>query len=195
MQGIRSLYPGSWTAVADPSEFPSAIPETWRQHPDFRIQLSSRGRARTEDGSIIPLQRSGLPNKDGRHYIQVHVPGKGPEHLSRLIWRTFFYWIPDGHHVDHIDFNPENNHLWNLQLLTAAENCRRQRGRRRVIRATYDDTTVIRCLVYYHDCGYSVYRICQEQGFPNRTVSRWVKGQCQPARRLLAFLYPTRVAA
>ena len=42
--------------------------------------------------------------------------------LSRLYYVWFIQDIPDGYDVDHIDNNPFNNNLENLQLLTRAEN-------------------------------------------------------------------------
>lgn len=42
--------------------------------------------------------------------------------LSRLVYVWFIEDIPDGCVVDHIDNNPENNKLDNLQLLTIKDN-------------------------------------------------------------------------
>lgn len=42
--------------------------------------------------------------------------------LSRLVYETFIGNVPDGFQIDHIDNNPQNNRLDNLQLLTPSEN-------------------------------------------------------------------------
>ncbi len=43
-------------------------------------------------------------------------------YIHRLIWESFFGKIPKGMEIDHIDNNPRNNNLDNLQLLTRREN-------------------------------------------------------------------------
>ena len=100
---------------------------------------------KSDDGYII--KRTGILNgfkKDlitrectlhnfvGKHHygqdksykgIAISVNGKPKVILvSRLLYVWFIEDIPDGYDVDHIDNNPFNNSLSNLQLLTRAEN-------------------------------------------------------------------------
>lgn len=42
--------------------------------------------------------------------------------VHRLVWSAFNGDIPERYEIDHIDNNPENNCLFNLQLLTRMEN-------------------------------------------------------------------------
>ena len=46
--------------------------------------------------------------------------------LHRLVWAWHNGEVPDGYEVDHIDNNPFNNSLDNLQLLTTLENRRKR---------------------------------------------------------------------
>ena len=46
--------------------------------------------------------------------------------LGRLIYAWFFGEVPEGMSVDHIDNDPMNNRLENLQLLTPAQNLRKK---------------------------------------------------------------------
>lgn len=45
--------------------------------------------------------------------------------LSRLVWSAFNDEIPAGFEIDHIDNDPANNCLFNLQLLTHSENIKK----------------------------------------------------------------------
>ena len=55
--------------------------------------------------------------------IQMNYLGKGYAFpLSRVIYAWFKGDIPDGYVVDHIDNNPFNNNIDNLQLLSIEEN-------------------------------------------------------------------------
>lgn len=60
---------------------------------------------------------------EGRKYF---TPGHadrmaGVEDLHREVWKREVGPIPDGWHVHHIDFDPSNNHVSNLQCLAPPE--------------------------------------------------------------------------
>lgn len=44
------------------------------------------------------------------------------QYVHRLVWKTFRGEIPEGYEIDHIDAEPSNNRIENLQLLTRREN-------------------------------------------------------------------------
>jgi hypothetical protein len=44
------------------------------------------------------------------------------QYIHRLVYETFVDEIPDGYEIDHVDGNPSNNNLSNLQLVTRKEN-------------------------------------------------------------------------
>lgn len=46
--------------------------------------------------------------------------------VSRLVYESFNCKIPDGYQVDHINNNPQDNRLQNLQLLTCSENIKKK---------------------------------------------------------------------
>ena len=51
------------------------------------------------------------------------APQKGQLHyVHRLVWETFVGEIPEGKEIDHIDGNPQNNNVDNLQVITRREN-------------------------------------------------------------------------
>jgi len=43
-------------------------------------------------------------------------------YIHRIMWETYKGEIPQGMTVDHIDNNPKNNHISNLQLMTQSQN-------------------------------------------------------------------------
>jgi len=47
--------------------------------------------------------------------------------LSRIIYAYFCGEVPEGYHVDHKDNNPNNNSIWNLQILTPSDNNRKKK--------------------------------------------------------------------
>ena len=53
------------------------------------------------------------------------TPKKVAFTVSRLVWTAFNGTIPEGMVIDHIDCNPLNNNLENLQCITSSENIKR----------------------------------------------------------------------
>jgi len=63
--------------------------------------------------------------KDGRHTVvhyDTETKSRRTQVYSRYLWEQHNGPIPKGLHVDHIDSDPHNNDISNLQLLTQAEN-------------------------------------------------------------------------
>ena len=61
---------------------------------------------------------------NGKCYIETengHYRGNNGKFIHRVIWEYFNSEIPKGYVVHHIDFNPANNDISNLTLLTYSE--------------------------------------------------------------------------
>ena len=71
------------------------------------IEVVGEGRVKL-DGFVY------YQHKNSGHYI-THIC------LHRLIWNYFYGEIPDGLEIHHKDFNPANNDITNLKMLTPAE--------------------------------------------------------------------------
>lgn len=96
----------------------------------------ARGNSRTEDRKIkkIIWEKNNVCKhkytSDKQYPIIVF--SKGPEEgplclpVSRLVYAWHYGIVPEGMVVDHIDNNPFNNSLDNLQLLTDEENNRKR---------------------------------------------------------------------
>ena len=99
------------------------VAEEWRPvAEDNRYQVSSAGRVRGQNGSIL------RPGDNGAGYCQVSIAGK-QRYVHRLVALAF---IPpeDGRScVDHVDGNPKNNAAGNLRWATRSENLHNQKTR------------------------------------------------------------------
>ena len=95
--------------------------EIWSQFRDFNYMVSTLGRVKNSSGKII---KDNPKNKHSK-YRRIHLSKNGKKFyffVHRLVWEAFNGPIPEGYQVNHIDENPENNCLSNLNLLTPKEN-------------------------------------------------------------------------
>ena len=93
--------------------------EIWKEYPyDKRYQVSNLGRFKSIKGDIMK-QRI-----DSQNYLCIGL-GKIKARSHIFIAETFLSHIRCGHKivVDHIDNNPQNNRVDNLQLVTHRVNC------------------------------------------------------------------------
>ena len=66
----------------------------------------------------------GKINKSGYHTVGLYKNKKYVEKMvHRLVYETFFDKIPFGMQINHIDGKKLNNHILNLEVVTASENC------------------------------------------------------------------------
>ena len=89
-----------------------------------------------ENGNIINIVKK-VPMKGNLNYygylkvcVRKHC-GKYKTMLShRFIWECFNGIIPEGKVIDHINNEKQDNHLFNLQLLTQQQNCKKSANNR-----------------------------------------------------------------
>lgn len=138
--------------------------EIWRDIPDYEglYQASNLGRVRNGKGAILK------PHTYSYNHQQVTLyKNKKPHFLiiARVIWETFVGPIPEGMQVNHIDENPTNNALSNLNLLTPRENSnwgtRNQRIGPKISKALkgkqlYDDNPKAKTIMEYNKNGVPV---------------------------------------
>lgn len=75
-----------------------------------------------KDGSLKKARKSPL----GYYRIKLWNKNRNKTFtLSKLVAEAFIGKIPEGYVVDHIDCNPENNYVTNLQIITYSENSKR----------------------------------------------------------------------
>lgn len=62
---------------------------------------------------------------DKRGYWLGHIPGaKSPIRLHRYVWEFYNGPIPAGYDIHHIDHNPDNNEIENLQMVLEGEHAK-----------------------------------------------------------------------
>lgn len=82
-----------------------------------------------EDGNVYSLKygkiRKMKPKSTNDGYLFVNLWKNGeqqPCRINRFIWQCINGEIPDGYHIDHLDFNRQNNCIGNLLARPASEN-------------------------------------------------------------------------
>lgn len=106
--------------------------EVWKKIPGFGdwYEASNLGGIRSRRYNKVKALR---PHKNKQGYSKAilftgegrwgGVKGAGKcVSVHRAVWEAFYGPIPAGMEVDHIDHDPTNNRLANLQLLTPREN-------------------------------------------------------------------------
>ena len=88
-----------------------------------------------KDGQVYNEFGRKLGSKDKQGYIKIGISSGSRANIKqwlahRWIWTQVNGDIPNGYDVDHIDFNPSNNNIDNLQLVTRQQHRdrRKQKG-------------------------------------------------------------------
>jgi hypothetical protein len=99
------------------------------------------------------------------------------QYIHRLVWEAFVGEIPKGMTIDHIDGNPNNNNLNNLQLLSSRDNTIRHYNRdgnrylrkeRDAMIKAYEELKTYTLVAKKFDCAVSsVYRVIKNIKFPS----------------------------
>lgn len=95
--------------------------EIWKIIDEFpNYQISNLGNIKNSKGKILK------PHANKKGYLYVCLSKKCKLHncqIHRLVAKAFIENPLNKPCVNHIDFNPSNNHLENLQWVTHSENC------------------------------------------------------------------------
>ena len=110
----------------------SDINELWKHVPgyDYKYMVSSLGRVKSCQSGIWLMM---TPVVSNRCYYQIGLTVSGKRTIHRLhqvVAMAFLNHIPNGKRsicVDHIDNDPLNNRLDNLQIITHRENTSKDR--------------------------------------------------------------------
>lgn len=96
--------------------------EQWMIIPDYPLySISSCGRVKNNKTNRL------LHLDEHQKYVRIQFNNKKHYYVHRLVYCVFHNdYNLEGYVVDHIDNNPKNNNLQNLQKITQQENCLRQ---------------------------------------------------------------------
>lgn len=93
------------------------------------FSLSSKGLASAKPGYGL---RGETCRKTGGFWKYAHMPNFGNIPCHKAVYWAWKGAVPAGRQIDHIDGNPLNNHIDNLEAVTPAENIRRAKRLRRL---------------------------------------------------------------
>ena len=104
--------------------------EEWRPVVGYegRYEVSNFGRVKSLDYNHTGKEGIMKPKSNDRGYLYISLcknRKKKSYQVHQLIMRAFVGECPEGHQVDHIDWNPRNNRLENLRYIPAKENASR----------------------------------------------------------------------
>lgn len=148
--------------------------ENWKKFRDSYYDVSSHGRVRSPKKILRPYL-----NGKGRLLVDLRsVFGKCYQ-VHRLVAEVFIGVCPSGMQVNHIDGNPANNHLLNLEYVTAKENMRHAiknglRYRCKIIEFKNNREEIFSLL----SIGLNQYEVADVVGCTQSHVSRVSRGLC-----------------
>lgn len=96
-----------------------------KDYPNYSI--TNKGSVISHRGLTDKILKPQIASQSKKGYQQVRLfneeYNKGRlQYIHRLVYETFVGEIPEGFEIDHINGNPRNNNLYNLQLVTRKEN-------------------------------------------------------------------------
>ena len=106
--------------------------ESWKDIPDYEgfYEVSNMGNVRSVDrevwnGRNFFIRKGKTISQTNGNYKQLHLCKEGvvkKHYVHRLVLQAFTEPIPDKPFCNHIDKDPYNNHLSNLEWVSALEN-------------------------------------------------------------------------
>lgn len=112
------------------------IKEVWKDIPDYEgyYQVSNCGRVKSLERRLCRKTFIMTQTVNNRGYLRGKTTKQGKSRtvdMHKIIATSFLNHKPDGHNkiIDHIDFDPLNNTVSNLQEISNRENCSKDQWR------------------------------------------------------------------
>ena len=141
--------------------------EVWKQIPMYPTYAASNlGRIKNIKKDTIMAQKANDPTRDYQRVCISYQNKPYTKKIARLVWAAF-NGCECEQTINHIDGDPKNNHVDNLECISIKENC----GKRNIYRKKenkYGLTDEIRkqILTYYLNKEKSVWKLAQEYNIP-----------------------------
>lgn len=142
--------------------------EIWKQIPMFPTYAASNlGRIKNINKDKIMTQKE---NDITREYQRVALSYKNKPYnkkVARLVWAAFNGGECE-QTINHIDGNPRNNHINNLECISNQENCAKKNiYRKRTNKYNLDDDKKREILQQYLNGEKSIWKLAVENGIPS----------------------------
>lgn len=156
----------------------------WKQIKDIpKLEINEEGEVRN-----IRTKKIRTQYYTPTGYAQIRVKENYKEkyyYVHRLVYQTFNGEIPSDKEINHIDGNPKNNSLNNLEIITHQENC--------IHRSTLKNNSTKKIEVRYlngETKKFNSRKECAEYyQIDESTVRDYMKSNCTPRRKIQAEFY------
>lgn len=142
--------------------------EIWVKHPHLDIETSNKGRVRWKRKNGLLYITSGGKHSCG--YLTVQYENK-KYLVHRLIAETFLENKNNKPYINHIDCNPYNNVLENLEWCTASENMLSENTHKKTsirVSSIDDNGNIVKT--------YSSIKMAVKEGYHSESISKCLKG-------------------
>ena len=139
-----------------------------------------------KEGDVLSMKSGQIkklkPSKNKQGYLQVWLCKNGKVkkyRVNRFVWECIKGEIPEGWHIDHLDFNRLNNCIENLLARPAAENITRlsEEGMKVLCKPVIQNDTEGHFVAYYP----SIMEAERKTGIPNQSISECCRGKRKSA--------------
>jgi len=149
--------------------------ENWKDYPlNTNYEVSDTGFVRNKNTMNVRK-----PRKCGKGYLRINITMNAKHstlNIHRMVAETFLVNPENKQHINHIDNNPLNNNVNNLEWCTHQENMRHSAKQGRKGKGTLYTPEQIYAVKYLHD-DLSSYEVHRLTGVKPCTVNRVRSGQ------------------
>jgi hypothetical protein len=143
-----------------------------------KYSITSEGDVFSHKGTKPRLLKPQAASQSKKGYVQVRLYDNSGKlgklkYVHRLVYQTFKGEIPQGLEIDHIDSNPRNNNISNIQLLSRRDNTDKynRKARKYLLRDVRDE------LIQDYETLGSFKKVAKKWGVSITAVNRVIRNR------------------